>query len=141
MTIDTHIDAVVVEIEDNEYPVAEKTIDTLKRLREAEKAAVDAQKTPAEMHVALLEVMLGKQATKKLFPKGTKENADRIEAIYTGVLEAFDYNAARARAARTDAVTAEMRALMDELKPLREMLTLMRGAPSGNHPVIPKPKH
>ena len=89
--IDTDIKAITVEIEENEYPVAAKTVEIADRLAEAAKKC--AGQPEYKLWLAELEVLLGKAAVKELFASGRQENIDRIQRIHAGVLRAFDYNA------------------------------------------------
>ena len=134
MRIDTEIRPVIVEIDGKEYDVAPKTVELLEKLRGAEDAAVKA----GRMEIEQLELLLGRQAVRGLFKAGKNENVDRVDAIYYGVLEAFDASSRERREARTDAMADEFRAIAETLKPLAEMMALMRNAP-GKLPAIKRP--
>lgn len=136
MIIDTEIRPVVVEIDDQEYSVAAKTVEVLDKLRHAEDASIKAGKMPHEMQLAQLEILLGKSAMRQLFASGKQENADRISAIYYGVLEAFDYNSRQTREARSDAVADEFKALADAIQPLAQLMSAVRNVPDGKYPTI-----
>ena len=138
MRIDTEIRPVIVEIDGKEYDVAPKTVELLEKLRGVEDAAVKAGKMRHEMEMEQLELLLGRQAVRELFRAGKKENVDRVDAIYYGVLEAFDASSRERREARTDAMADEFRAIAETLKPLAEMMALMRNAP-GKLPAIKRP--
>ena len=138
MRIDTEIRPVIVEIDGKEYDVAPKTVELLEKLRGVEDAAVKAGKMRHEMEMEQLELLLGRQAVRELFSAGKKENVDRVDAIYYGVLEAFDASSRERREARTDAMADEFRAIAETLKPLAEMMALMRNAP-GKLPAIKRP--
>lgn len=138
MRIDTEIRPVIVEIDGKEYDVAPKTVELLEKLRGAEDAAVKAGKMRHEMEMEQLELLLGRQAVRELFKAGKNENVDRVDAIYYGVLEAFDASSRERREARTDAMADEFRAIAETLKPLAEMMALMRNAP-GKLPAIKRP--
>ena len=138
MRIDTEIRQVIVEIDGKEYNVAPKTVELLEKLRGVEDAAVKAGKMRHEMEMEQLELLLGRQAVRGLFKAGKNENVDRVDAIYYGVLEAFDASSRERREARTDAMADEFRAIADTLKPLAEMMALMRNAP-GKLPAIKRP--
>lgn len=90
MRIDTDIERMSVEIEDEVYEVAEKTVAVADALIAA--AEKNADKPNYKIWMADLEVLLGKDAVRKLFPGGKNENIDRMQRIHAGVLEAFDYN-------------------------------------------------
>lgn len=138
MRIDTEIRPVIVEIDGKEYNVAPKTVELLEKLRGVEDAAVKAGRMRHEMEIEQLELLLGRQAVRELFSAGKKENVDRVDAIYYGVLEAFDASSRERREARTDAMADEFRAIAETLKPLAEMMALMRNAP-GKLPAIKRP--
>lgn len=138
MRIDTEIRPVIVEIDGKEYNVAPKTVELLEKLRGVEDAAVKAGKMRHEMEMEQLELLLGRQAVRELFSAGKKENVDRVDAIYYGVLEAFDASSRERREARTDAMADEFRAIAETLTPLAEMMALMRNAP-GKLPAIKRP--
>ena len=138
MRIDTEIRPVIVEIDGKEYDVAPKTVELLEKLRGVEDAAVKAGKMRHEMEMEQLELLLGRQAVRELFSAGKKENVDRVDAIYYGVLDAFDASSRDRREARTDAMADEFRAIAETLKPLAEMMALMRNAP-GKLPAIKRP--
>lgn len=111
--INTDIIGVIVEIEDKEYPVTEKTVETADKLAEAAKKC--AGQPEYKLWLAELEVLLGKNAMKELFNSGKKENIDRIQRIHAGVLRAFDHNA--------DTLQEEETARQQEaLAPLTELL-------------------
>ena len=138
MRIDTEIRPVIVEIDGKEYDVAPKTVELLEKLRGVEDAAVKAGRMRHEMEMEQLELLLGRQAVRELFKAGKNENVDRVDAIYYGVLEAFDASIRERREARTDAMADEFRAIAETLKPLAEMMALMRNAP-GKFPAIKRP--
>lgn len=138
MRIDTEIRPVIVEIDGKEYDVAPKTVELLEKLRGVEDAAVKAGKMRHEMEMEQLELLLGRQAVRELFSAGKKENVDRVDAIYYGVLDAFDASSRERREARTDAMADEFSAIAEALKPLAEMMALMRNAP-GKLPAIKRP--
>ena len=90
MRIDTDIERVSVEIEGDEYKVAEKTVAVADALIDA--AARCDGKPEYKQYLADLEVLLGADAVRRLFPDGKRENIDRMQRIHAGVLDAFDYN-------------------------------------------------
>ena len=138
MRIDTEIRPVIVEIDGKEYDVAPKTVELLEKLRGVEDAAVKGGKMRHEMEMEQLELLLGRQAVRELFSAGKRENVDRVDAIYYGVLDAFDASSRERREARTDAMADEFSAIAEALKPLAEMMALMRNAP-GKLPAIKRP--
>lgn len=96
MRIDTSIakQEISVEIEDKEYPVIEKTVETgekiLKIISKLNKATAIKPILNSTVWLEVLEVLLGKDAVKELFPKGDKENMDRMQLIYYGCLGAYN---------------------------------------------------
>lgn len=111
--INTEIDRVIVEIEEKEYPVTEKNVETADKLAEAAKRCTGQPEY--KLWLAELEVLLGKNAVRELFCNGKKENIDRIQRIHAGVLRAFEHNA--------DALQEEETARQQELlAPLTELL-------------------
>lgn len=89
--IRTDIERISVEIEDKEYQVAEKTVDTADKLIAAQKKCMNQPEY--KLWLAELEVLLGAEAVRELFHSGKKENIDRIQRIHSGVCRAFEYNA------------------------------------------------
>lgn len=91
MRIDTEIAEITVEIEDNEYTLAPRTVELCDKLRGLEKK-YEGQAL-YRLWLAELELIMGKAAVKQIFPGGGRENVDRMYAIYRGVAKAFYYNA------------------------------------------------
>lgn len=139
MRIETEIQPVIVEIEDKEYPVAAKTAEVAEKLRKADDDAVGAKKPQYEAWKAQLEILLGRAAVKELFPGGKAENLDRMEAIYYGVMAAFDYNGREAREARAEETAATAKDLAEALKPLADLLAMVNGKPDPKYPAIKRP--
>lgn len=143
MHIDTEIHPVVVEIDDREYEVASKTVDIAERLQKAEMSATKSGKLAFELWREHLEILLGRAAVKDLFPNGKNENLDRMEAIYYGVMDAFNFNARDRHEARRKASVSEVEDIADALKPLGELLSLLKSAPTANvsqFPTIKRPQ-
>lgn len=104
MRIDTEINDITLEIDDNEYALAPRTIELCDKLAQLEKK-LEGQPL-YRLWLAELELLLGKAAIKQIFPNGQRENVDRIYAIYRGAARAFRYN--------SDAMDSDARA--DELE-------------------------
>ena len=139
MRIETEINPVVVEIDGKEYEVAAKTVGTAEKMKAAEDSAIRAKKAQYEMWLAQMEVLIGRAAVKELFPNGKGENLDRMEAIFYGIVDAFNYNGREARTARTEDSVSEARAIADALNPLADVLALLGKADTG-HPTIKRPQ-
>lgn len=119
--IDTDVPEIIVEIEDRDYPLAPRTVEIMDRLAEAERANMG--KPVYKLWLAELEILLGKEACRKLFNAGRLENVDRLQMIYAGVARAFQHT--------EEAVTAATRekdaeAVATALAPLNEMLRHLR---------------
>lgn len=89
MIIDTDARNVIVTIEGVDYPVRERTEETEELLREHDRRA--ASSTRYESDISLLEILLGKEAVKTLFPNGKKESLLRLHKIARGVIDAYEY--------------------------------------------------
>lgn len=123
MTIDTEVKKIIVEIEGEEYELAEKTIETSDALVELEEKLKG--KPLYRLWQAELKILLGDAAMKKLFKDGRKENIDRMKAIYLGVAEAFNM--------QSDEMDAEYRESKFEninsgIAPINELLKLVNKA-------------
>lgn len=125
MRIDTDVPEIIVEIEDKEYPVAVRNVQTMEKLAEVERACVG--KPNYKLWLAELEVLLGKPACRELFTSGKLENVDRVQKIYAGVAAAFQ---------NTDDVLAEQKrekaaeSIATALAPLNELLRHLRALDS-----------
>lgn len=89
MNIDTEVRGVVVTIDGVDYPVRDRTEETEELLREHDRRA--ATSTQYESDINLLEILLGKDAVKALFPNGKKESLLRLHKIARGVVDAYEY--------------------------------------------------
>lgn len=124
MRIDADIREVSVEIDGNTYPVAAKTVAVAEKLKKAQEISEGA-KPQYELWLSHLEILLGAKAVRALFPDGRNENLDRMEAIYYGVMDAFDVNGRELRAARSDRLTDQAAELADALEPVTRLLALL----------------
>jgi len=139
MRIETEIQPVIVEIEDKEYPVAAKTVDVAEKLKKAEDTAIKEKKPEFSLWLAQLEILLGRAAVKELFPGGKAENLDRMEAIYYGVMAAFDYNGREAREARAEETASSAKDLAEALKPLADLMAMVGGKADPKYPTVKRP--
>lgn len=119
MTINTDIRDVIVEIDGTEYPVAAKTIDVAEKLEEANRRYVGKAKQ-YELWLAHLRILLGADAVKEIFPGGKKENLDRMEAIYLGCMQAFNYN--RPKAEENEQQLDELKENLEAVRQMNEFL-------------------
>ncbi len=126
MRIDTEVDRVFVEIEGSEYEVAEKTVAVADALIDA--AARCDGKPQYRLWIAELEVLLGADAVRRLFPDGKRENIDRMQRIHAGVLEAFEYNS---RAVQEHAAQRQREALAPMNDFLRQLAQAMNAEKNG----------
>lgn len=124
MDIDVDIQEVSVEIEGKVYPVAPKTIAITEKLKKAQ-ANSEGIKAQYELWLSQLEILLGAKVVRELFPRGKNENLDRMEAIYYGVMDAFDFNGRELRGAHNDRMAADAAALADALKPVTQLMALL----------------
>lgn len=118
--IDTDIAVVIVEIEDKEYPVAEKTTEVAEKLLEAQ--AKHMGKPEYTLWMAELEILLGKAAVKELFNSGKKENLDRMQRIHAGVIQAFECNSAKVTEEKAERQMEMMEPMNEFLRQLASVL-------------------
>lgn len=128
--IDTEAPQVIVEIDDREYPIAERTIEVFEKLLDAEREL--AGKPFYRIWQAELEILLGKAAYRELFPDGKKENLDRLQRIYVGVANAFNHVQEEIDEARREQIASTV-------APLTEMFRQVRAAGSTQRTEISKP--
>ena len=121
--IETEVPEVIVEIEDKEYPVAARTVDTMDKLIEVGK--LNAGKPNYRLWLAELDVLLGKKACRELFTGGKSENVDRLQMIYSGVVRAFQHTeeeiSASVREKDIDAVTTALAPLNELLRNIKSI--------------------
>lgn len=126
MRIDTDIERVRIEIEGEEYEVAPKTVAVADALIDA--AARCDGKPEYKQYLADLEVLLGADAVRRLFPDGKRENIDRMQRIHAGVLEAFEYNS---RAVQEQAAQRQREALEPMSDFLRQLAQVLNAEKNG----------
>lgn len=120
MRIDTDVDRVLVEIEGAEYEVAPKTVAVADALIDA--AARCDGKPEYKQYLADLEVLLGADAVRRLFPDGKRENIDRMQRIHAGVLEAFEYNSRAVQEQNAQRQREALEPMSDFLRQLAQAL-------------------
>lgn len=128
MRIDTQATPVRVEIEGREYPLMPRTARLVEKLRRAEEAGMREGRPHHRVEMEQLSLLLGRQAARELFPKGGREDLDRLDAIYYGVLAALEAPGRLKRAERTRALAAELQELAGAIRPLMELAALLRGS-------------
>ena len=133
MIINTEVQTATVEIEDTEYTIAPRTIETMEKLIDIENTN---QRQPKWVLWRLeLEVLLGKTACRKLFHDGKKENLDRMERIYNDVSEEFN-RASNAITTETQEQAAQV--ISDALAPVNELLKRLSDYENGGRKQIHK---
>ena len=113
-TIDTYVHAVAVEIDGQAYQVAAKTIETAEKLMDAGRR-LEGQ-PEYKLWLAEMEILLGKEAVKTIFPNGKKENLDRMYRICCGVRDAFEYNAEQVRSEKLEMEQEKISGLTELIK-------------------------
>lgn len=138
MRINTEVDTVIVEIDGEEYPVTEKTVAVAEALDAAAKKCVG--KPEYLLWKSQLEVLLGKDAVKRLFSSGKNENIDRMERIYQGVSQAFEYNSKALEAELMNDTAGALSDFSHSLAPVTEFLKqIYRMNASDNRKIINRP--
>lgn len=137
--INTEVNKIYVEIEGNEYELAERTVGIEEKILSAVNACIG--KPRYMVWLAELEVLLGKSVVKKLFTSGKNENLDRLYRIHSGVVMAFEKDRLD-----TDAMIASERAdnvdlsnitePVDKLNKLFDHVDKLTQAPTDDRKVI-----
>ena len=115
--IDSDVQDVIVEIDDREYTLAERTIETFERLLSAEREYLG--KPGYQLWQAELEILLGKTAFREIFPDGKKTNLDRLQRIYVGVANAFNHVQEELDESRRERLASTIAPLTDMFRQLR----------------------
>ncbi len=115
--IDTDTPEVIVEIDGEEYTLAERTIETFEKLLSAERENIG--KPSYKLWQAELEILLGKDACRRVFPDGKKTNLDRLQRIYVGVANAFNHVQEELDEARRERLNSTVAPLTDMFRQLR----------------------
>ena len=125
MIIDTQINEQIVTIDGEDYTVAPKTIAVAEKIER-----IDEQNTKAyEKWLAVMEVLIGREAVKKIFPNGKNENLDRIEDIYYKIVLAFDSNGSRLRQQRAES-NEELDVVLSQVEKLKPYLEIINKYPA-----------
>ena len=120
MNIDTEVRNVVVTIDGVDFPVRERTEETEELLREHDRRAGTA--TQYESDITLLEILLGKDAVKQLFPGGKKESLLRLHKIARGVIDAYEYEMNEMDKAEIEKQLKQWEEVGERTKPVIELL-------------------
>ena len=120
MNIDTEVRNVIVTIDGVDYPVRERTEETEELLREHDRRAATA--TQYESDISLLEILLGKDAVKDLFPKGKRESLLRLHKIARGVIDAYEYEMNELSKADIEKQLKQWEEVGERTKPVIELL-------------------
>lgn len=120
---------IIVEIEGNEYVVAPRTEALEAKLREHDDNL--DKNTQYENDISMVQLLLGKEAVKKLFPNGTKEDLDRLYVYANAVKSAYfaNYNQLKEEIEEKDLepVMDKLAKLSAQLKPIAEVGKLQNG--------------
>ena len=137
MKIGIDIQPVSVEIGEATFSIAPKTVEVARKLFEIVTEGNKEEKSPYLSWLEQLEVVLGAEATEVLFPKDHRDeiDLDRLEAIYQGVMEAFDYNGRALRGAREQEEMNRLKDLADTLTTITDKVTEIYG----KYPGISRP--
>ena len=120
MNIDTEVRNVIVTIDGTDYPVRERTEETEELLREHDRRAATA--TQYESDITLLEILLGKDAVKRLFPNGKKESLLRLHKVARGVIDAYEYEMNEMEKAEIEKQLLQWEEVGERTKPVIELL-------------------
>ena len=120
MNIDTEVRKVTVTIDGKDYPVRDRTEETEELLREHDRRAATA--TQYESDISLLEILLGKEAVKELFPNGKRESLLRIHKIARGVIGAYTYEMDEMEKAEMEKQLKQWEDVGERTKPVIELL-------------------
>ena len=120
MIIDTDVRKVTVTIDGKDYQVRERTEETEELLREHDRRAATA--TQYESDITLLEILLGKDAVKELFPNGKKESLLRLHKIARGVIDAYTFEMDEMEKAEMEKQLEQWEDVGKRTKPVIELL-------------------
>ena len=120
MNIDTEVRNVIVTIDGVDYPVRDRTEETEELLRDHDRRR--ASSTMYESDISLVEILLGKEAAKSLFPNGKKESLLRLHKIAKGVIDAYTYQMDELEKAEIDRQLAQWEDIGTRTKPVVELL-------------------
>lgn len=135
--INTEVMEVFVEIDGEEFAVAPKTVAVADQLHDVAKKRLG--KPQYRLWLAELEILLGRDAVKRLFHSGANENIDRLQRIHAGVVAAFDANSTALEAEQAERKADDMAALARNLAPLNELLKHLQRMQPAETPVIRRP--
>ncbi len=111
---------IIVTIDDVDYEVAERTVETDKKLMEHNDRI--ASMSNFEANYDLVKILLGADAAKKIFPNGDKENVTRSYMIARGVDEAYQAEYQEIKDKELEATLSKLDNLSSRAKPMVEMI-------------------
>ena len=121
--IDYEPKEVYVTIGGVDYRVADRTEKVEKELREHDRKVGTVSQYESDMEV--VRILIGKDAAKKLFPKGEDENLDRLYYIASKLVECYreNYNQIKAESDRKllEPVMTQLSEISEKVKPIVSM--------------------
>ena len=111
---------ITVRIDGEEYKIAERTAEVDRRLQ-AHNDNIDNM-TSYETSLNLCKILLGDDAVKKIFPKGEKENLNRMYYIAKAVDNAYQTEYQEMRDKEYEETLAKMDKLAERSRPVIEMI-------------------
>lgn len=109
-----------VIIDGKEYKVADRTDETNAEL-EAHDAKLESM-SQYEANYSIVEILLGKDAAKKVFPGGKKENLTRMYVIAKRLLEAYQAEYEEIKEAEYEEAMSRMDKMAERSKPVIEII-------------------
>ena len=111
---------IIVRIDGEEYKVAERTAEVDRKLQAHNDNLDNMSSYEASMN--LCKILLGDDAVKKIFPKGEKENLNRMYYIAKAVANAYQTEFQEMRDKEYEETLAKMDKLAERSKPVIEMI-------------------
>jgi hypothetical protein len=111
---------IIVRIDGEEYKVAERTAEVDRKLQN-HNDNLDTM-TSYEASLNLCKILLGDDAVKKIFPKGERENLNRMYYIAKAVDNAYQTEYQEMRDKEYEETLAKMDKLAERSRPVIEMI-------------------
>lgn len=111
---------IIVRIDGEEYVVAERTAEVDKKLQDHNDRLDNMSSYEASLN--LCKILLGDEAVRKIFPKGEKENLNRMYYIAKAVDNAYQTEFQEMRDKEYEETLAKMDKLAERSKPVIEMI-------------------